>query len=774
MKDISLKISHIDCAACVPRLDRALAALPGVRQAAANYVSGRAQIVYDETVLSLEELARAVRRAGFGISPDRVTLRGPVPAGAEGAALADALRQVYGVRDLTLEDGAVHLTLWPIGVDSRTLLLAARERGVWLELEELESGEEAEELHLRFHLLRTLILSAALTMPLLWDLPPKIQFILASLLQCGPNRYFYRSAFRALRNRILGMDLLVALSTALIYLYSSYIAFTATEEIKLYFLGGGVLCSLILFGRYLEQLAVNQTKSSIRRLLRLQPRTARVWRDGREQELGIDEIVEHDVILVRPGERIPVDGIVLEGEAAVDESMLSGESMPLSKRPGDAVTGGTLNRSGQLRLAATRLGKDSTLRQIVDMVQRSQSSKAPIQRLADRIAGVFVPAVLLIAALVFAVWYRLVAPGDAGAALYTVCGVLVIACPCALGLAAPTALMVGSGRAAELGVLFKGGAELERASRVDTVVFDKTGTLTRGEPELTELVCRPGIDRQELLLCAAALERLSAHPLAEAVSRCAAYRVPEALPPRVEDFEERPGLGVLGTVAGRRVLCGNRTFLAAQGIDVAPLPSLDGRAVTELCLAADGQLWGALYVSDRLRSGAAEAARQLRELGAELWLLSGDNESAARAVAEDCGIEHWMARVLPGDKAAAVARLKAAGKTVAMVGDGINDAPALAEADLGIAMGAGADIAIDCAAVVLPGDSPEKAALALRLSRAVLRNVRQSFAWALLYNLIGIPIAACGILNPSMAAAAMSLSSMGVLLHALRINRYEA
>ena len=763
----------MDCAACVKRIDRALLALPGVEEAAANYASGRALIRYDEAQLDIAALARTVQKLGFAVPLDRVELLCGQLSETSTDALKSALLAVPGVCKLEIEKDSCRVSLWPIDVDSRKLILAAREAGVWAELGKVESGEEEAELSHRFAILRTLIAATALTMPLLWDLPPLLQFAFATLLQFGPGLYFYRGAFRSLRNRMPGMDLLIALSTTLIYVYSAVIAFTQTEEIKLYFLCQGVLISLILFGRYLEVLAVNQSKSSVRKLLSLRPKTALVLRDGEEKELSLDEIEEHDVVFIRPGERIPVDGTVLEGEGAVDEAMLTGESLPVQKQPGDTVVGGTLNRSGSMKIAAERLGKDSVLQQIADMVQRNQVSKAPVQRLADRIAAVFVPVILVVAVLVFAVWYFAAAPYDLGKAVYTVCGVLVIACPCALGLATPTALMVGSGRAAELGVLFKGGAELERAYKVDTVVFDKTGTLTLGQPEVVEIFTADGVDPQELLSCAAALERLSEHPLAAAVVSGAAYRYPNVLPPTVERFQNLPGLGVSGSVAGRRVLCGNRDLLQSEGIELRTLPSLDARVLTEICVAADGKLLGALYVADRLRSGAREAVEQLKTLGCEAWMMTGDNEGTAQAVAAACGIAHVMSRIAPEEKAAAVERLKSEKKTVAMVGDGINDAPALVAADLAIAMGTGTDIAIDCAHVVLPGGDVRKVPLTLKLSRATIRTVWQSLGWALLYNIICIPVAALGIVNPSFAAAAMALSSNGVLLHALRLNRYE-
>ena len=525
-------------------------------------------------------------------------------------------------------------------------------------------GDEAEELKQRFRLLRLLIVSTALSMPLLWDLPPRFQFVLATLLQFGPGLYFLRNAIRGLKSRSLGMDLLVALSTTVIYVYSTVVTFTVTENIKLYFLCDGVLISLLLFGRYLESVAIYQSGEAVRGLLRLQPKTAIVLRDGLETEIDVSEIVSGDTILLRPGERIPADGKILEGSCLVDESLLTGESEPVQKGPGDSITGGTLDREGKVTYTATSVGENSTLQQMAAFVRRAQSEKAPVQRYADRIAAIFVPSVIALAALIFALWFFLLAPGDWGKAVSTVCGVLVIACPCALGLATPAALMTASGRAAELGILFKGASAIEKAWSIDTVVFDKTGTLTEG-------IVEPGI-------------------------------------------------------------------------------------------------------RDPLREDAKSAVDACRALGLEVWMISGDKEETARRIARACGIEHILFEVKPEEKAAQIARLKSEGRRVAMVGDGINDAPAMAEADLAIAMGTGTDIAIECADAVLPGGRIGRVPQALRLAGAARRTVRQNLGWALFYNLICIPVAACGIVNPSIAAAAMTLSSNGVLLHSLRLNKAEA
>ena len=525
-------------------------------------------------------------------------------------------------------------------------------------------GDEAEELKQRFRLLRLLIVSTALSMPLLWDLPPRFQFVLATALQFGPGLYYIRNAIRGLKNRMLGMDLLVALSTAAIYAYSTVIAFTVMENIKLYYLCDGVLISLLLFGRYLESVAIYQSGEAVRNLLRLQPKTAVVLREGEEVEIDAAEIVSGDMILLHPGERFPADGLIVEGICFVDESLLTGESVPVEKHVGDAVTGGTLNREGEVAYSATTVGEDSTLQQMAAFVRRAQSEKAPVQRFADRIASIFVPSVIALTVLIFVLWFHLFSPGDWGKAVSTVCGVLVIACPCALGLATPAALMTASGRAAELGILFKGASAIEKAWSIDTVIFDKTGTLTEG---------------------------------------------------RVE--------------AGIR---------------------------------------------DPLREDAKNAVEACKSLGLEVWMISGDKEATARRIAGECGIERVLFEVRPEEKAAQITALKRDGHCVAMVGDGINDAPAMAKADLAIAMGTGTDVAIECADTVLPGGRIGRVPQALRLARAARRTVRQNLAWALFYNLICIPVAACGIVNPSIAAAAMTLSSNGILLHSLRLNKVEA
>ncbi len=781
MREVSLKISDIDCAACVARLNDTLAAIPGVERAAVNFASGRAELRYDDSRLSIAEIAQAVRRAGYSVPIETATFSSANCAqtiSAENAPmLQNALNGVFGVRtvDVDLQTQKVTVACWPVGIDSRELLRAANGAGFALTLSAVQGGDEELETAQRLRLLRLVAVSALLTMPLLWELAPRVQFVFATLILLWPGMYFYRGALRSVRNKSLTMDFLIAFSTTVIYAYSTYTAFTVTSGVKLYFLAQGVLTSLILFGKYVEVIAKGEASGAIRKLLRLQPATALVERGGRETELPVEEIEEHDVVRLRPGERVPVDGVVLEGNCSVDESMLTGESLPVDKKPGDSVIGGTLNRAGSARIAATRLGKDSVLQQIVETVRRAQSSKAPIQRFADRIASWFVPAVIAVSALVFVLWYWPITGGDLEKSLLTTCGVLVIACPCALGLATPTGIMVGSGRGAELGVLFRGGEQLENAWKVTDVVFDKTGTLTYGTPEVTD-VQPVSASPQELLLLAASVERLSEHPVAGAVTRGAGFFFPDALPPGVEDFRSEPGRGVSGVVSGSKVLCGSRAMLGEAGVDLSALetlPDLREDAKTELCVARDGVLLGVLGVSDRVKPEAAATVLQLRQMGLRVWMLTGDNRRTAEAVGRLTGIDDILAEVLPADKAAAVEKLRAGGKVVAMVGDGVNDAPALVMADLGVAMGNGTDVAIDAADVMLLGGRIEAVPTALRLSRATMRVIRENLRWALVYNLVCIPAAACGFVNPAIASAAMSASSILVLLHSLRLKKAE-
>lgn len=770
--EITLRVSGMDCAACAPRLQRRLEAVAGVESVMVNYASSRCKIECIGERADYAALYAAVRRAGFDVPPETAEIECAAFDREAAKAALETLDGVRRVEDIT--DGKLRAVLWT-GIESKALLAALRARGIYASVTARTGGDEEIQLHSRMTLLRALCISVLFTMPLVWDLPPYIQLALASVVQFGPGRYFYRGAWRALRSDSLGMDVLVAVSTTIIYIYSAVVTFTVTVDIQLYFLSECVLLSFILFGKYLEALSKNEASGAIRRLMRLRPKTATVVRGAEEREVDIGEITEHDILRVRPGERISVDGTVLEGTCTVDESMLTGESTPVEKSMGDTVYSGTLDRSGSILMSADGLGRDSVLEQIIATVERAQCSKAPIERFADRIAGVFIPVIAAAALGVFALWFWCIAPGDWGKAVYALCAVLVISCPCALGLATPTAIMTGSGRAAELGILFRDGEQLEKACRADTVVFDKTGTLTYGEPEAAELIGISG-DLDEALIYAAAVERLSEHPAARAVTRCAGARCPNALPFSVADFESIRGAGAAGTVQGRSVLCGTRELLSERGVDIRALDGIEDvreRAHTEVVIAIDGAVRAVLGIADRLRPEAREVVEALRTAGIDVWMITGDNEKTARAIGAEAGIANIISGVKPDGKAEAIRRMQQRGAHVCMVGDGINDAPALATADVSISVSTGTDIAAEASGIMLIGGEIRGVPLALLLSRQMMRVIRQNLIWALFYNTVCIPVAAAGLINPSIAAAAMSLSSNGVLLNSLRLKNME-
>ena len=551
-------------------------------------------------------------------------------------------------------------------------------------------GDPETELGSRLKLLRTLCISVLLTMPLLWNLRPGIQLAIATVIQFWPGQYFYKGAWTALKQKVLGMDLLVALSTTVIYVHSAYTALTVHNNVKLYFLSEGVLLSLILFGKYMESTSRYEASEAIRKLILLQPETANVLRDGVVQTVGLEELVPDDIIVIRDGERSPIDGTVIDGECQADESMLTGESALVSKEVGSKFYCGTLCRKGSVHLSCKDITSKTMLGQIIDIVTTAQSEKAPVARLTDKIATIFVPVVILVAVGIFFLRYYLLEPGDLASAVNCVCSTLVIACPCALGLATPTSIMTGSGRGAELGVLFRGGEQLETAYKTDAVVFDKTGTLTYGLSE-----------------------------------------------------SERPA--------------GSGTDGPAKGLAESPV---------------DGPAGSFPEGEEKIRDGAVEAISALKARGMEIWMISGDKRDRAELIAGQLGIDNLLCEVKPSDKAEAVKNLQAEGKHVCFVGDGINDSPAIACADIGIALACGTDIAISASDVMIVGSDLSRVETVFDISSAVMRNVRQNLIWAVIYNAICIPLAAAGIINPSIAAAAMALSSNGVLLNSLRLKKF--
>jgi len=746
----TLPVAGMTCASCVGRVERALRKVPGVVAASVNLAANTVSVEYLPRVASAADLRAAVEGAGYSV-PD-------VSPGEDPVARQERVQR---------EEERALLSRLRVGVVLGVPLLLLSH---W----EMFAGHGS---------LPFSPFNAAL-----------IQFLLATPIQFYVGARFYRGAWVVARHGSTDMNTLVALGTSVAYLYSGIAAFfpsLVTAEglvVHLYFETSAAIIVLVLLGRYFESRARGKTSEAVKKLIGLAPKTARVVRDGAEVDVPLESVVVGERVVVRPGEKVPVDGTVAEGRSAVDESMLTGEPIPVEKVPGSAVTGGTMSLDGRLLFTATRVGKDTVLSRIVAIVREAQGSKPPIGRLADVIASYFVPAVMAAALLTFLAWFFLGPEPRGTYAMVNMISVLIIACPCAMGLATPTSIMVATGKGAELGILVRDGAALETAQKVDTIVLDKTGTVTKGKPELGEVRLVPeGAFRgdegmRELLRLAASAESGSGHPLADAVVRGAKGRGIDVAAP--ETFFSVPGQGIRASVSGRAVRVGNLAWLEAEGIDPATLGH-DVREIADtggspICVAVDGRAGGVLSVADEVKAGAPEAIRRLREMGLDVVMLTGDNRRTANAVAEKVGISRVIAEVLPDRKAQEIRVLQAEGKVVAMAGDGINDAPALAQADVGIAMGTGADIAVESGDLVLMGGELRGVADAIALSRATLRNIRQNLFWAFAYNVVLIPVAA-GVLypsfrlllNPVYAAAAMGLSSVTVVTNALRLRRFR-
>ncbi len=601
-------------------------------------------------------------------------------------------------------------------------------------------------------------------------------FILVTPVQFIGGWGFYKGTWSAIKTRSINMDTLIALGTTVAYLYSVAVIFfpevlpVKVEERDVYFEVSAVIIAFVLLGKYMEELIKKRSSAAVRKLMDLKPASAHVIREGAEMEVPAESVMVGEIVIVKTGEKIPTDGVVIEGASSVDESMLTGESMPVDKKPGAAMIGGTLNKTGLLRFKATRVGAETALAQIIKLVEEAQASSAPIQRIADQVTGYFVPAVVATAFVAFFGWWAL---GNFPQGLLAFIAVLIIACPCALGIATPAALMVGVGKGAEAGILIRGGEVLERARSLTTVVFDKTGTLTRGEPAVTDIVPLAGIGDSEILRLAAAVEAGSEHPLGEAIVRAARHRNIEL--PKLTDFEAIPGHGIRGMADSHAVLLGNRRLFAREGIDARPaeeaMARLEHEGKTAMLIGAGGKLAGVIAVADTLKPEAGEAIAALQKENIEVVMLSGDNRRTAEAIGRELGIANVIAEVLPGDKASVVQDLQKRGKVVAMVGDGVNDAPALAAADIGIAIGSGSDVAKETGGIILVRDDVRAVVTSIRLSRATLFKIKQNLFWAFIYNSIGIPVAALGFLNPIIAAAAMALSSLSVIVNSALLKR---
>lgn len=781
-----LPIAGMTCASCAGRVERALSKVSGASAVSVNLATEQARVQAPGD--SLPALMEAVERAGYSVPQQTVELNieGMTCASCVGR-VERALNKVPGVKGVSvnLANERAHLEL--LGqVDPQTLLDAVSKAGysasVW-QAEHPQTDHQQQKLkHERWALICAIALALPLVAPMLlqpfgvhWMLPAWAQFALATPVQFIFGARFYVAAWKAVRAGAGNMDLLVALGTSAGYGLSLYEWATAAGRMPhLYFEASAVVIALVLLGKYLESRAKRQTASAIRALEALRPERAIQVIDGREQDVAISALRLNDLVLVKPGERFPVDGEVIEGQSHADEALISGESLPVPKQPGDKVTGGAINGEGRLLVRTQALGAETVLARIIRLVEDAQAAKAPIQKLVDKVSQIFVPTVLLIALATLIGWWLHGAPLET--ALINAVAVLVIACPCALGLATPTAIMAGTGVAARHGILIKDAEALERAHEVSSVVFDKTGTLTSGTPRIAHFSAVDG-DQNNVLTLAGALQRGSEHPLAKAVLDAAAER--DLNIPAVSDSQSLTGRGIAGNLDGRRLALGNRRLLEESGLSAGNLSEsahaweAEGRTLSWLIeQSPEPRVLGLFAFGDTLKPGALEAVQQLAARDLHSHLLTGDNRGSARVVAEALGIRNVHAEVLPADKAATVAELKKTG-VVAMVGDGINDAPALAAADIGIAMGGGTDVAMHAAGITLMRGDPRLVPAALEISRKTYAKIRQNLFWAFVYNLIGIPLAAFGFLNPVLAGAAMALSSVSVVSNALLLKTWK-
>lgn len=808
LKKVSFPVTGMSCASCASKIEKGLSSLSGIVDASVNFAAEKVTVSYDPAQVHINDFIKTIKELGYGAGAATVVL--PIQ-GMSCASCVEKITKglngmegvVSAVVNFATEKATIHYLPDMVTVEDfiRTVDSLGYRASMPAEEEDLLKRDERAKAEEYSRLKREFLFAAVLSVPIMigafgdffsW-VPGFLRnnlvlFLLATPVQFFSGLRFYRGAFAAARHFTTDMNTLIAVGTSAAYFYSAAVTFFpgffafAGYKGEVYFDTATVIIALILLGRLLEMRARGQTSEAIKKLIGLKPRTARVVRDGREVDIKAEDVLEGDVIVVRPGEKVPVDGVVVEGHSSIDESMISGESLPVEKRAGDEVIGATMNRTGSFRFRATRVGKETTLSQIIKMVEEAQGSKPPIARLVDLIASRFVPAVMVVAALTFIVWFFF---GPAPAftyALLNAIAVLIIACPCAMGLATPTSIMVGTGKGAENGILIRGGESLETAHKLNSIVLDKTGTLTRGAPSVTDIVVPEGGSADTVLYYAASAEKGSEHPLGEAIVKKANERKLELKD--AASFSAVPGHGISAVVEGKAVLLGNLKLMKDNGVDCAALEKeaerLSDEGKTPMFVAIDKHSSGIIAVADTLKENSKEAVEAFKRLGLEVAIITGDNRRTASAVARSLGVDRVLAEVLPEDKAREIKKLQAEGKVVAMVGDGINDAPALAQANVGIAIGTGTDVAMEASDITLIGGDLRSIATAVALSRATIRNIKENLFWAFFYNIILIPVAAgvlypfYGVLlNPMFAAAAMGLSSVTVVTNALRLKRFR-